>query len=88
METEKIFGINYHYIWSDAWWLEGDNAWFVAGAMDILLCLDCNNNITKLIGEIPSDRVCEFRQHPRCLKKGDIIICLPDRANDIWLLRL
>ena len=88
MELENFFGKNYHYIWSDNWCLDGDKAWYMAGAMDALFCLDLKLNKTIMIDHIPSDNCLLFRQHPIIMKKNDIIICFPDNGNDIWIYRI
>ncbi len=76
------------YIWSDNWYLDGDKAWFISGSMDILFCLDLKTKETAWIDAIPLVDENTFRQHPRCLKYKDVIICLPDLANDIKFYHL
>lgn len=83
MHTKQLLNKNYHYIWSDNWCLDGDKAWFMSGTMDVLFCLDRNTKETTWIDSIPLNNKATFRQHPRCLKWKDMIICLPDIGNDI-----
>lgn len=84
MKIEQFFGENYQYIWSDNWCLDKDKVWFVAGAIDILFCLDRKTNKTLLVDKIPSDTIFALRQHPICIKKEDRIFCFPDIGRDIW----
>ncbi len=81
MTLEQYFGESYRYIWSDNWCLDDDRVWFIAGAMNILFCLDLNKKETIVVDKIPSDG---FRQHPKCMKKGNYVICIPDNGMDIW----
>lgn len=83
MHTKQLLNKNYHYIWSDNWCLDGDKAWFISGTMNILFCLDRNTKETIWIDSIPLSNEDTFRQHPRCLKWKDMIICLPDMGSDI-----
>lgn len=81
---ERLFGNDYHFIWSDNWWMEDRYVWFVAGAINILFCMDKENGNLIFAERIPSDGMVDLRLHPRCLKQGDSIFCLPDRGEDIW----
>lgn len=83
MDMEHDLQKNGSYIWSDNWSLDGEKAWFMSGTMDILFCLDIKTRKTAWINSIPLIDDNTFRQHPRCLKYKDVIICLPDLANDI-----
>ncbi|NBH19516.1 hypothetical protein D3Z55_19305 [Clostridiaceae bacterium] len=84
MRTEQFFGENYHYIWSNGWEMDGNGAWFMAGAMDVLFYFDKNTKTTKIVDKIPTEHVFELRQHPRCIQAENAVICLPDRGSDIW----
>ncbi|MCI8982145.1 MAG: hypothetical protein HFG78_07025 [Hungatella sp.] len=88
MKLQHLLGKNYHYIWSDGWHLEDNKAWFMAGSMNLLFYLDRNTNETSLISKIPLDRMCAFRQYPKCVKLKDKLICLPDNGIDIWIYHL
>lgn len=81
---EKLFGNNYHFMWSDNWWIEDRYIWFVTGAINVLFCMDREKGTLILAEKIPSDKTIDLRLHPRCLKQGDSIFCLPDRGEDIW----
>lgn len=84
MRLEQYFGEDYRYIWSNNWCLDNDRAWFIAGAVNILFCLDLNTKKTRVVDKIPADNPLGFRQHPTCVKVSDLIICLPDHGRDIW----
>ncbi len=83
-----FFGKDYSFIWSDNWCIEDDGIWFVAGAIDILFHIDCEKNKVNYAIGIPTGKICTFRGHPRCLKRGDNIYCLPDKGQDIWCFHL
>lgn len=85
---EEYFGENYHYIWSDNWHIEGNQAWFMAGWLDLLFQFDFHTKETTLVDWISSQKECKFRQHPRCIKRGNVILCLPDEGTDIWFYHL
>lgn len=84
MKAEDFWKDNYPFIWNDGWWLENEEAWFVAGAMDGLFHMDMNTMEATLIDVTSLDRVFGFRQHPRCFKKGNRIFCFPDLSQDIF----
>ncbi len=88
MKLEDFLGENYYYFWSDNWCLDDKKIWFMAGAVDFLFCLDTEAKETCLIDKIPSDNLNAFRQHPRCIKIKDSIICLPDNGKDIWFYHI
>lgn len=75
----------YSYIWSDSWCLDKNKAWLMAGTMDALFSIDRETGLTTLVSKIPADRIYGFRKHPRCIKKENILICLPDNESYIWL---
>lgn len=74
-----------YFCWSDNWWIEENNAWFVDGERDILFKLDFLTNQCEYIKEIPNNTKWKFRQNPRCLKYKNDIICLPDLSEHIWI---
>lgn len=84
MRLEDFFGENYHYLWSDRWNIENNKIWFMAGSFDCLFCLDSETGETSFVDHIPADNVFTFRNHPRCIKINDVIVCLPDNGKDIW----
>ena len=74
---------DFEFIWSDNWCIADDKAWFVTGEQDILFCLDRKTKNTILAKEIP-ERNNSFRLHPKCIKYGEMIFCLPDMGENIW----
>lgn len=81
---EKMFGDDYHFIWSDNWCIEGKYIWFIAGAINILFCINQEEETLVLAERIPSDELVSLRLHPCCFKQEDSIFCLPDRGENIW----
>lgn len=70
--------------WSDNWIIDGDKIWFMAGDADYLFCIDKDTKESVFVSEIPEDNPVGFRGHPRCIKNGEQIFCLPDRGENIW----
>ena len=77
--------IHSYFCWSDNWWIEDNNAWFVDGERDILFQLDFLTNQCKLVERIPNDTKWKFRQNSRCIKYQNTIICLPDIGQYVWI---
>lgn len=88
MRVEDYFGEDYNFIWSDGWCIDEEEIWFMAGNLDILFSMDNLDGGVTLVDAIPSGEICSFRCHPRCVKKGDSIFCLPDIGEDIWCYHL
>ena len=76
--TSKI-----EFLWSDNWSILENEAWFVTGEQDILFCIDRKTRSTTFAKEIP-ERKNSFRLHPKCIKYGDTVFCLPDTGENIW----
>lgn len=77
---------NARFVWSDNWWFDNGEAWFVAGDMNILFFM--KGNEAYYVSQIPSETVFEFRKNPRCIKNGDVIFCFPDEGEYIWCYHL
>lgn len=73
------------FIWSDNWWLENDNVWFVGGAENVLFRLNLKTNECESAVGIPEETTSKFRLTPFILKCGDDIFCMPDNGNCIWV---
>lgn len=76
------------FIWSDNWWIEESEAWFVDGMRDILFNMDLKTNKYKYIATIPNKNSYKFRLNPRCIKCNNDIFCFPDLGNLIWIYQL
>lgn len=70
--------------WSDNWWIEGDKAWFCAGEVCAIFCVDLNSGQCDLVEWIPECNATGFRLYSYCIKKNDIIFCIPSMAKSIW----
>ena len=80
-----MWKINNCFCWSDNWWIEDNNAWFVDGERDVLLKLNFLTNQCEFIKKIPNDERKTFRQNPRCIKYHNDIVCLTDIGQCIWI---
>ena len=83
MQQKKNWMSDSEFVWSDNWCILEDEAWFVTGEQGILFCLDRKTGNTKFAKKIP-ERKKSFRLHPRCIKYGDTVFCLPDKGENIW----
>lgn len=77
--------VNNYLFWSDSWYIEDNNAWFVAGEYNAIFKVDLNAEECSLVAKIPGEKVLEFRQNPRCVKYKEYIYCLPDFGEFIWV---
>ncbi|MBD5489837.1 MAG: WD40 repeat domain-containing protein [Lachnospiraceae bacterium] len=76
------------FIWSDGWWLEGDQAWFVDGWRNILFYVDLKCGECKKVSDIPSINGWKYRENPYCVKWGTDIYCIPGCRDRIWIYSL
>ncbi|MBD5476930.1 MAG: hypothetical protein HDR17_13290 [Lachnospiraceae bacterium] len=76
------------FIWSDGWWIEGSNAWFVCGMSNVLFCIDLNTGSCEDIAYIPDPDDNTYRQTPFCLKYDRDIFCIPGFGQNIWIYNL
>ncbi len=70
--------------WSDSWWLEKDKAWFCAGNIGALFCVDMVSERCQLVAWIPERNAQNFRLYSYCAKFGDIVFCIANLAHCIW----
>lgn len=78
-----LFKEEKEFIWSDNWYFDNGDIWFVAGDMDILFCIKKGKKEAVYISRVPSKNVHEFRNHPKCIKKDNTIFCFPDEGKFI-----
>lgn len=74
---------NESIVWSDNWWLEKRNGWFVPGKDNILLMANFDKKKISLVDKLPVKKKTGFRMCPRCIKIGQYIFCLPTYEKDI-----
>lgn len=72
------------FIWSEHWYLDENEAWFVGGSIKALFKADLIKNECHLIAIIPESDIYCSRSYPGCLKVGDKIFCLPYEGDVIW----
>lgn len=80
MKCDKRFPL-----WSDNWWIEDNEAWFVWGFQNILCCLDFETNECGLLTYVPDVSNSGFRENPMCIKYLDDIYCMPTYGRSIWV---
>ena len=73
-----------NFPWSDNWWIEGEKAWFCAGEISALFCVDLNSGRCDLVDWILGHNITDFRQHSYCIKRNDIVFCIPNIGKDVW----
>lgn len=74
--------------WSDSWWIEKDNAWFISGDEQMLFRYNIVNNKCLYVSRIPEDKDDRWRLCSGCVKNGMDVICIPDRGHFIWIYSL
>lgn len=74
--------------WSDNWCLDGEKAYFCAGRITALFCVDIGNGQCEMVSKIPDCHISAFRLFPYCIKKGSNIFCIPGWGRDIWIYNL
>ena len=60
--------------WSDNWWIEKGKAWFCAGEIGALFCVNMSNQQCECVGWIPGCSVIQYRQYSNCIKHGRYIL--------------
>ncbi len=75
---------NKGFPWSDNWWIEDDRAWFCAGEIAALFCVDMNNWQCEFVAQIPECSFNNFRLFSYCMKYRESILCLPNMGKCIW----
>lgn len=74
-----------NFIWSDHWWVEDHEAWFVDGRFNLLCCINMDTDECNIIARVPDNSELRFRANPRCIKSGNDIYCMPHYGNSIWI---
>lgn len=72
------------FMLSDNWWIEGEKAWFCAGKINALFCVDLNSQQCKFVAQIPVEHVKAPAVYSYCIKYGEIVFCLPSFGIYIW----
>ncbi len=76
------------FLWGDNYWNENGKIWFVSSNLNIIFCIDEKTSVITPVAKIPfRSRIC-FRLHPRCIKYGEKIFCIPDMGEDIYIYNL
>lgn len=74
--------------WSEHWYIEGNEAWFVGGRVKALFKVDLVKNDCRLISIIPDLDMYKYRSYPGCVKYENKIFCLPYDSDIIWIYNL
>lgn len=70
--------------WSDNWWIEDGRAWFCAGEISAIFCVDLNSGRCDLVAWIPECDIMDFRLYTSCIKENNFIFCIPNMAKYVW----
>lgn len=76
------------FIWSENWWIEGDNAWFIEGGCNILFCINLKTQECEEAIDIPDACSNKYKLTPYCMKHGNVVICIPGLGQYIWIYHL
>lgn len=76
------------FIWSDGWWVEDSNAWFVCGMSNELFYVDFNTGRCEEVTDIPERGKSTYRLTQFCLKYDRDIFCIPGIGQSIWVFNL
>lgn len=76
------------FIWSENWWIEGDNAWFIEGGCNILFCVNLRTQECEEAIDIPDTCSNKYKLTPYCIKHGNVIFCIPGIGQYIWVYHL
>lgn len=85
-EEVRIMAYFPTFCWSDQWWIEGTQAWFVTAEKNILMQYDMEKETGKVLGKVPCAD--GFRWNPQCMKYNNEIVCFPDRGKHVWIYSL
>lgn len=80
----RLNKLDENIFWSDNWWIEGKNAWFIPGEENILLKANFEKREISLVHELPIKNKIGFRLYPRCVKSGRYVFCLPTYEKDVF----
>ncbi len=76
---------NVGFLWSDNWWIEENEAWFVSGENNAIFRYDMCTKETSMVVTCPEEIPNGFRYNPRCIKSGNDVFCMPDKVDSIWV---
>lgn len=84
---EEFIGDNSRFIWNDGFCIDGENVWFIGGAIRVLFCMKVET------GEIISYHIMpgnftRFRDYSCCYKVNNKIVCIPDCAKELLFYSL
>jgi len=72
-------------MWTDSWFIEGDDAYFVGAECQILFKANIMSGDIETMAVLPVKDIFSFRGHPICIKRNDNIYCLPDTENNVFV---
>lgn len=70
-------------LWSDGWWIEDKQAWFIQSEMGILCSYSFDDGTCNFVAVIPDKEKCVFRKYIHCIKVNSDIYLLPDTGTSI-----
>lgn len=75
---------NITFPWSDNWWIEKNIAYFCAGRIGAIFCVNMDSQECKFLAQIPDCHLYNFRLYSYCVKYRNVIFCLPSWGKCIW----
>lgn len=75
-------------IYNDGLYRENDTFWFVGNEDNILYKMKNPSMEVAAVVALPQKGSNFYRRYPRCIKKGNYVYCLPDRASCIQMYNL
>lgn len=70
-------------------WQEDSDIWFVGNEDNALWHMDIMTDTVKYVAPLPSEITEDlFRMHAHCIKAGDSVFCMPDRAKKLLIYNL
>lgn len=87
--TDKRYKIRgKEFLWGDNYWNENGKNWFISCKLNIIFFIDEKTSVITPVAKIPFRSGICFRLHPRCIKYGEKIFCIPDMGEDIYSYNL
>lgn len=75
-------------IYNDGLYRENDTFWFVGSEDNVLYKMKISSMEVAAVALLPQKGANFYRRYPRCIKSGNCVYCLPDRAPSIQIYDL
>ena len=64
---------------------DGTEAWFICAYTNILFKINSENQVYTFVALLPQNGSDNYDFHSQCVKYGEVIYCLPNRGQDIYI---